>query len=349
MAEQDDSEKAHDPTQKRLDDARAKGQIARSHDLTSAVALAGFVLAFATIGPAALRESGEAARAFLEHPEMQLPLAVSTWTILPLLPLLGLPAIPVIAFLLAQRGLILTPSNLIPKLSRIDPIAGAGRRFGPEGLAEFLKGTCKLVLVSLAVAWLVSDRVGAMLGSIQLGHGPFILFILRLLLDLLIVCLVIGLILGLADLLWQIRLHRQRHRMSHQELVDEHRETEGDPHARAERRQRGQEIALNRMMADVPKADVVIVNPTHYAVALVWKRGSGRPPICLAKGTDAVAARIRGMAAEHGIPIHLDPPTARAIFATVEIGDPIHPEHYRPVAAAIRFAEAMRRKARGRR
>lgn len=136
--------------------------------------------------------------------------------------------------------------------------------------------------------------------------------------------------------------------MTRQEMLDELKQSEGDPHLRAQRRQRGEAIALNRMMADVPKADVVIVNPTHYAVALRWDRSSGRAPLCVAKGTDIVAGQIREAAAAAGVPIRSDPPTARAIFASVDIGAEIRPEHYAPVAAAIRFAEAMRLKARRR-
>jgi flagellar biosynthetic protein FlhB len=108
-----------------------------------------------------------------------------------------------------------------------------------------------------------------------------------------------------------------------------------------------QAIAQNRMMADVPKADVVIVNPTHYAVALKWSRGSRRAPVCLAKGVDHVAARIREAAATAGVPIRSDPPVARALYASIELGQEIRPEHYAAVAAAIRFADAMRRRARG--
>jgi flagellar biosynthetic protein FlhB len=126
------------------------------------------------------------------------------------------------------------------------------------------------------------------------------------------------------------------------------KEAEGDPHLKQHRRMRAQELAMNQMMADVPGADVVIVNPTHYAVALAWDRGPGSAPVCVAKGRDQVAARIRETARQAGVPVHADPPTARALFATVEIGAQIAPEHYRPVAAAIRFAEAMRRKARQR-
>ena len=114
-----------------------------------------------------------------------------------------------------------------------------------------------------------------------------------------------------------------------------------------QRRQRGQEIATNRMLQDVGTADVVVVNPTHYAVALKWNRKARGAPICVAKGVDDVAARIRERAAEAGVPIHSDPPTARAIHANVEIGQQIQPEQYRAVAAAIRFAETMRKRRKG--
>ena len=133
--------------------------------------------------------------------------------------------------------------------------------------------------------------------------------------------------------------------MSHKELRDEYKESEGDPAMKQQRRQRAQDIAMNQMMGDVPSADVVVVNPTHYAVALKWKRGSGEVPVCVAKGVDEVAARIREKAREAGVPIHSDPPTARALHATIEIGQQISQEHYRPVAAAIRFADAMRKRA----
>jgi flagellar biosynthetic protein FlhB len=140
----------------------------------------------------------------------------------------------------------------------------------------------------------------------------------------------------------------RKHRMSHKEMRDEHKQMEGDPHMKQERRQRAIDIAMNKMLADVPDADVVVVNPTHYAVALKWDRKRGTAPKCVAKGVDEVAAKIREIAAENGVALHSDPPTARAIHASVEVGDEIRPEHYRAVAAAIRFAEALRKKARRR-
>ena len=149
------------------------------------------------------------------------------------------------------------------------------------------------------------------------------------------------------DYLWQHAEHLRKNRMSRKELQDETKDAEGDPHVKQQRRQRAQDIASNQMMADVPKADVVIVNPTHFAVALKWSRATGTAPVCVAKGVDEVAAAIRSKAGNAGVPIHSDPPTARALHATVEIGQEIAEEYYRPVAAAIRFAEAMRKRAKG--
>ena len=133
--------------------------------------------------------------------------------------------------------------------------------------------------------------------------------------------------------------------MTHEELKKESKENEGDPELKRNRRDRAQAIAQNKMLQDVPKADVVIVNPTHYSVALQWHREQGGAPVCVAKGTDEIAARIREIAAESGVPIKSDPPTARAIYATVEIGDEIEREHYAAVAAAIHFADTIRAKA----
>ncbi len=163
----------------------------------------------------------------------------------------------------------------------------------------------------------------------------------------LVVCIV-ALIIGGIDFLWQRFDHLRKNRMSHQEVRDEVKQQEGDPHMKSERRARGAQIASEQMMADVPKADVIIVNPTHFAVALKWSREPGAAPHCVAKGVDHMALAIRKIASEHGVPIRHDPPTARALYATTRIGDQIDPDHYRAVAAAIRFAETMRRRARGR-
>lgn len=132
--------------------------------------------------------------------------------------------------------------------------------------------------------------------------------------------------------------------MTRKELTDEAKEAEGDPHFKQKRRQKAQEIASRHMLADVAKADVIVVNPTHFAVALKWDRNKKEAPRCVAKGTDEVAGRIRELAQENGVPIHSDPPTARALFAEIKIGDQIALRHFEAVAAAIRFADSMRSK-----
>ena len=130
--------------------------------------------------------------------------------------------------------------------------------------------------------------------------------------------------------------------MSHKEMRDEVKESEGDPHLKQARRARAQEVAMTQMMADVPFADVIIVNPTHFAVALKWEGTKASAPKCVAKGTDEVAMRIRAVAKESNVAIHSDPPTARLLFAAVEVGQEIRPEHYAAVAVAIRFADTLK-------
>jgi flagellar biosynthetic protein FlhB len=205
----------------------------------------------------------------------------------------------------------------------------------------------KLCVISAVLAIFLSREAEAILGLMHLSPGMITAELSRLLTGFLMVVLAVSLSIAAIDYVWQYFEHIRKNRMSHKELRDEAKESEGDPHLKGERRRRGMDIATNRMLADVPKADVVIVNPTHYAVALKWSRKKGAAPTCVAKGVDEVAARIREAAAEAGVPVHRDPPTARALHATVEIGREIGADHYKAVAAAIRFAERMRARARG--
>ena len=347
MTEESD-DKPHDPTEKRLSDLREKGQFARSQDLLIAASYAGFLLGAAMFGSAVIHGSANAGMSLLAQPEWSNAPGGAVAMLGPPLPILLIPAVSVFALIVVQRGMKFTPSNLAPKLSRIDPMSNARHRFGPDGLMEFAKGVAKMALIAVLLALFLQGEAATILTAPSLDAGQGSTLMADLLLRFLALIFALSVVLGAVDYLWQVYRHRQRNRMSRQELLDEHRESEGDPHARAARRQRGQEIAMNRMLADVPKADVIVVNPTHYAVALKWHRAKRQAPVCLAKGVDETAARIRRIALESGIPVHSDPATARALFATVDIGEQIRPEHYRAVAAAIRFAEAMRKK-RGRR
>lgn len=343
MAEESD-DKPHDPSEKRLRDLRAKGQLARSQDLLTAAAYAGFLLGAAVFGQGAILGLANAGMSLLARPDWANAKGGALAMLGAVVPVVLVSALPVIALLVIQRGIVFTPANLAPKPSRIDPVATARHRFGPEGLMEFAKGAAKMALIAVLLTLFLQGEAAQILTAPALDAGQGSALMTDLLLRFLALIFALAVGLGVVDYLWQVYRHRQRNRMSRQELLDEYRESEGDPQTRAVRRQRGQDIAMNRMLADVPTADVIVVNPTHYAVALKWNRARRQAPVCLAKGVDETAARIRGIAQDHGVPIHSDPATARALYATVKIGEQIRPDHYRAVAAAIRFAEAMRKK-----
>jgi len=361
VSEGDDSaQKEHEPTQKRLDDARAKGDFARSADLNTAAAFAGLLLAALAFGPANLRQFGDLGMVLLDQADRLGPLMVSDRTGLFGGPLGGLlwqvallaapwfllPAAMVLLSLLAQRSLVFTPEKLMPKLSRLSPLASAKQKFGRDGLFEFAKSFVKLVIISAILGFFLLRRLPEIMGAGQLSPAMASTALMQTTVSFLFLILLLAGSFGALDYLWQRASLIRRNRMSRQDMIDEARQSDGDPHMKAQRRQRGQEIAMNRMMLDVPKADVLIVNPTHYAVALKWKRADRGAPICVAKGTDEIAARIRAVASAAGVPIHRDPPTARALHASIAIGQEIRPDQYRAVAAAVRFAERMRVRAR---
>lgn len=352
----DKSDKDHEPSQKKLDDARAQGDIARSQDLLVAVSYAAFLLVCLGLGAQALLQAGTAGAVILDQVDRlavvfsdgaRAPLGrAMTAMVLPLTPLILVPMAAVLGVLFATRGLVFAPDKLAPKWSRISPFATAGQKFGRRGLFEFFKSFVKLVLVAVLLAFFLTSRADRILASHALPSAMGMAETLRLTVEFIILVVLISAIMGGIDVLWQRFEFLRSNRMSRKDLTDEAKESEGDPYMKAARRQKGREVANSRMLADVATADVVVVNPTHYAVALKWSRKHKQAPVCVAKGVDEIAARIRERAAEAGVPLHSDPATARAMHASVEIGQEIRPEHYRAVAAAIRFAEAMRKRAR---
>lgn len=356
--EDDDSDKSFEPTEQKLRKAREKGEVAKSTDLSVAAAYLGLIIAFYASGSSSFEGLGTALMAFLDQPDRLAELFFDGPATAPVAGFIGSafrPIIPwflvpfalVLLSIIGQRAMVFAPTKLEPKLSRISIISNAKNKFGRSGLFEFLKSFIKLVLYSICLGVYLSFRLPEMIASSGTGPQSVVLMLAQLAMDFLFLALVIALAIGVVDAVFQHAEHQRKNMMSRKEIQDEMKDAEGDPHTKAQRRQRGQEIAMGQMMAEVPKADVVIVNPTHYAVALQWSRAKGSAPTCVAKGVDEVAAVIRRVANENGVPIHSDPPTARALHATVEIGDEIDEQHYAPVAAAIRFAEEMRKRAKG--
>ena len=232
----------------------------------------------------------------------------------------------------------------ILKFSEV-PIANAKNKFGRSGLFEWAKSLVKLTLYSIVLGVFIATRMPDMVAVLQTEAHLVLMLLAELCITFLSIVVLISAAIGIIDAVWQHFEHIRKNRMSHKDIMDETKQSEGDPHMKQERRQRAMSIAQNQMMADVPTADVVIVNPTHYAVALKWSRAAGEAPVCVAKGVDEIAKAIREMAQSAGVPIHHDPPTARSLHATTNIGQQIEPDFYGAVAAAIQFAEAMRQRA----
>lgn len=356
MSEEDDDSKEFDPTPQKLEQARKRGDLVKSAEITVAASYGGFVLAALGAGAASLTMFGARASVMLDQADTLSRQLLGGGTahmggllggmVLAAAPWLLIPGALVLAALLAQRAIVFAPDKLMPKLGRINPIANAGQKFGRTGLFEFAKSFAKLAIIAFILGkFLIRELPNILMSQqleAQLGAAQF----LELIVQFVLLMLLLAAVMGAIDYLWQRAQFLRRNRMSRKELTDEMKQSEGDPQMKSQRRQKAIEIATKQMIADVAKANVVIVNPTHYAVALKWERGSNKAPVCLAKGVDEVAARIRAVAAEAGVPLHSDPPTARALYATVDVGGEIRPEQYRAVAAAIRFAEKMRKRAR---
>ena len=356
MSDQDDSaDKSHEPTQRKLEKAREKGEFARSADLNTAAGYAGLLLVLVTTGPGVVDNFGAALRAFLDrpaqmaehgaHPGLGQPGIAALFSLLPWL--VG-PGCAVALVIAVQRGFVFAPTKLSFKLSRISPISNAKNKFGRSGLFEFVKSFTKLMLYSVVLTVFLVLRHEELAALALLDTRLALVQLAQVTMDFLLIVVLVATGLGVIDYMWQRAEHIRKNRMSDKEMRDEIKESEGDPYIKQSRRQRAQSIAMNQMMADVPDASVVIVNPTHFAVALKWDRTRGTAPTVCAKGVDEVARAIREAAMTAGVPIHSDPPTARALYDTVAIGSEIEQSHYRAVAAAIRFADMLRAKRRAR-
>ncbi|GAA6208918.1 EscU/YscU/HrcU family type III secretion system export apparatus switch protein [Cognatishimia sp. WU-CL00825] len=348
-------DKPFDATPRKLQKAREKGDIARSADLAVAASYFGFLTICLTVGAVSLSKLGSVLAGILSKSHVlanqgfsergsvvfgqifrQITLPAAAW-------LIG-PAVFVLATILAQRSFVVTPSKLNWRASRINPIKNAQNKYGRSGLFEFAKSATKLVIYCLCLWVFLQAHAAEILFSVHLTERQSIALMFDLVVKMLIAVATIAFVIGTIDYLWQQAQLQRRNRMTHKEMMDESKDAEGDPHFKQKRRQKALEIANSQMMANVPTADVIVVNPTHYAVALKWHRNKQNAPSCVAKGTDQVAQRIRALAQENGVPIHSDPPVARALHAELNLGDEIPTQHYQAVAAAIRFADQMRKR-----
>ena len=350
---QSGQEKTLEPSPGKLQKARRDGDVAQSKEATAVGVYLFFYLAVILAGGWITLTFVQTFLPLLDEPEPVIALLTAGDNALvetliiriapPLLLLIGAPALGVVLSVITQRAFSFAPKKIAPKLSRISPLAGVKKKFGPEGLVEFAKSTAKLTVICLLFGLLFGAKM-EQLPSLSLKPAASLL---REMLQEFTVffgmIVIFSMIIAAVDLPWTHYRHRKKLRMTREEGKKENKENEGDPALKQKRQEKGRKIAENRMMMDVPKADIVLVNPTHYAVALLWDRDSGKAPVCVAKGTDEIAAQIRKTAALANVPIRSDPPTTRAIWATVEIGEEIKRDQYKAVAAAIHFADRMRK------
>ncbi|MBT5414136.1 MAG: flagellar biosynthesis protein FlhB [Rhodospirillaceae bacterium] len=355
MAEgQDQSQKTEEPTQKRLDDSRRKGQVATSREVNHWFMLIAGAMVVMMLAPTMMAALGQAMRPFVERPHA-IPIGTRGMEVMGALAaevggamLMPLTLLVLAAALsgLVQNGPMLAPEQIKPKLEKISLGSGLKRLFSLRSIAEFVKGLLKLVIVATISAILMIPAFDEIGRTVHLEAGGLLALLRDLSLRLLLGVVAVMTVIAGLDFLYQRFEHLKKMRMSRQELKDEYKESEGDPQIKARLRQLRQERASRRMMAAVPKADVVVTNPTHVSVALSYEPGVMNAPKVVAKGVDRVALRIREVAREHDVPLVENPPLARALQAGVELDQEIPQEHYKAVAEIVGYVMRLGRRGR---
>ncbi|HVJ56104.1 MAG TPA: flagellar biosynthesis protein FlhB [Aliidongia sp.] len=353
MADDQDS-KTEQPTGRRLGEAREKGQVAISRDVTTAISLTAATVATLMILPWSLQPLLKIMRGFIAQPErvrivqgpdlQQLFATVCGAMALSLaLPFAVLLAAGLTATFFQTNGFLWATSKFTFSLNFLNPLSGFSRLFSRRGLVEFGKGLIKVAIIGTVVYLVLKPDV--MKAEIMIGMEPIqMLDMLRSEVQHLLesVILSIGSIASL-DYFYQKWSTLQQLKMSKQEVKDEHKNAEGDQHIKGRQRQIRVTRAKKRMLQSVPKASVVVTNPTHFAVALQYEMGANGAPRVVAKGVDFLAFKIREIAEANGVPIVENPPVARALYATVDIDDEIPTEHYKAVAEIISYVMKLRR------
>ncbi|MBX3392906.1 MAG: flagellar biosynthesis protein FlhB [Phycisphaeraceae bacterium] len=340
-------ERTEQPTARRFQETRDRGQVARSTDFSAAVELIGGVLLLVMLGAFLARTLGGTMRTVLvDGMRPGGPLPSSLPDLLGSVALRGVQAaLPFLAAMIliawltqvVQTGFILTTHPLIPKLDRLDPIKGLGRIFSRRNLVKSLVNALKIVVV-IGVSYLVlSGRIDRIVTLPMLSLTGVIRAILELLLVMAGCLLAVFLVIGVIDFIYQRWQHVQDLRMTRQQVQDERRAMEGDPQVKGRRLRMARDIAQQRVNRHVPEATVVVTNPTHFSVAIRYDQDSMRAPRVVAKGVDFVAMRIRLVARLHDVPIVERPPLARGLYYGVEEGREIPPEFYQAVAEVLAF------------
>ena len=355
MAEdtQDQAQKTEEPTSKRIEDARKKGQGATSREVNHWFMILAAAAVVMMVMPGVMTDLSGLFVTFLAEPHA---IATDFSSLHPmmanLLAAVGMALLPVVLFLVAaallaglvQNGLVFAPDQLKPKLEKISLPKGVKRLFSSRSLIEFVNGIVKLAVVAAGAAMLMVPEFARIEEIPTLDIASSLALLHTLAIKLLIGVLAIVTVIAGLDVLYQRIMHAKQMRMSRQDIKDELKQTEGDPQVRGRLRQIRRERAQKRMMSAVPEATAVITNPTHFAVALKYELDDMAAPLVVAKGADHIALRIRAIAEENDVPVVENPPLARVLYAGVEVGEEIPEQHFRAVAEIIGYVLRLKGK-----
>src|SRR5690242_13500457 len=358
MADESETEdKTEDPTQKRLDDALERGDVVKSQELNTWFVIAGGTLILSTFsgsigGGMMVPLKNLIANSWMVRADGPGLLALGKSLGIAVIGAIGVPllmlALAAIAGNMMQHRLVWSGEQLKPKFSKISPLSGSKRLFGKQAAVNFAKGLFKLVALGTVMTMILWPERLRLESLVRYDPSALLGMTTGMTVHLMGSVVAMLAIVAIADYLFQYRTWYQRQKMSLQEMKEEFKQSEGDPHVKGKIRQLRQARMKKRMMAAVPSASVVITNPTHFSVALSYERGMAAP-VCVAKGTDLIALKIREVAREHNVPIVENVPLARALYATVEIDDEIPVEHYHAVAEVIGYVMRLRSGFAGRR
>ncbi len=346
MAEENDgASKTEAPTQRRLDEARKSGDLAKSPDVASFATLASAGAVVLLMGGVAARQMTERLLPFISRPE-SIDLSgnggvgvaqAAARAAEPMAWVLGATILAGIAGNVLQQGFVWTTGKLAPDPSRLSPMKGLKRLFGIDGLVHFGKSVLKIAALGF-VAWVILlPRASALQNLAALNIAAILPFSADVFKALLIAVLVVLGVIALADFIWQRQRFMARLRMTKEEIKEDTKNSDGDPHIKAKLRAKRMALSKKRMIQMVPKATLVVMNPTHYAVALRYVQGETAAPVCVAKGVDELALKIREVAEAHEIAVIEDAPLARALFAAMDVDQVIPREHFEAVAKIVGF------------
>jgi len=354
MSEQDDQsgEKEFDATDERIRQAREDGDVPISKEANAAGLIIGIglaILVFLMLSSQAMSDGftsmfyhADRYAADIFNDQGSQTRKVLLDLILSIAPMFAVLAASVILVLIVQRAIAFSTKKIKPEMKKINPVENIKNKYGAKGLLDFLKDAAKMIFAGIIAAYFMLYFATEYYAGSAMGRGQLADFTLTQILKLILYFAAFQIVLALLDVPLQRYLHANRLKMTREDLKKEMKQNEGDPHLKQQRRQRGTEITRGDMLQNVETATVIMVNPEHYAVALKWDPDGDTAPICVAKGVDHLAAKIREVAQANQVPIYRDPPTARSLYRLVEIDEEIKKEHFAAVAAAVQYVERVR-------